>query len=146
MALALAAAAPAEGYLVTVRAVELKSEDGRWVTVAEPDNEVDLSAEEAGLSFFNSHGRIPEGRYVNVRVRFEKAPRAGSANWNLSSGRALVLSAGRDMDPLTVEDGSFIGVWFTLNLEDSSVKQVSLTVDEDSRTLAGSETVLSDLI
>ncbi|OGW91434.1 MAG: hypothetical protein A3D28_00450 [Omnitrophica bacterium RIFCSPHIGHO2_02_FULL_63_14] len=131
---------------MTVQGIQLKSEDGRWITVAEPDNEVDLSAEEAGLSFFNGHGRIPEGRYVNVRVRFEKAPRPEGGNWNLSAGRTLTLTAREDLEPLTVGGSSFIGVWFTLDLGDSDVKQVSLTVDEDSRTLAGSETVLSDLI
>ena len=131
---------------MTVQGIQLKSEDGRWITVAEPDNEVDLSAEEAGFSFFNSHGRIPAGRYVNVRVRFEKAPVPGAANWNLRAGQTLTLRAKSDLAPFTVTNGSFIGVWFTLDLGDSDVKQVSLTVDEDSRTLAGSETVLSDLI
>ena len=145
--------------------MELKRADGSWTAVAEPDHPVDLAAEEAGLSFFNNQGRVPEGGYVNFRVtlsdRVRVAGRDGDfytaaggeaeigtvagpsgAPPKISSfrekvptlsrrgppgdvtlrlvpgGGSLVLSGREDFGtPLRVAQGSFIGVWFTLDLK-----------------------------
>lgn len=73
-------------YAITIRKVELRSTDGTWVTVVEPDRVIDLINEEPVVSFFNN-GRIPEGSYVNFRlVLSETVTIAGCVKNNCTMG------------------------------------------------------------
>lgn len=54
--------------VVTIKSVFLKNLQGDWIKIIEPDKQVDLVSHEAFLSFFNRDGRIPEGKYVNIKI------------------------------------------------------------------------------
>lgn len=114
--------------VITIHSVELKNSAGQWVTVIEPDKQVDLAKEEAGLSFFNN-GRVPDGGYVNFRLKLFD-----------SGHQPLEVFGSMDfIKPLVVQKGSFVGVWFTLDLAKMAVSELTITVDQDTRNLAHQE-------
>ncbi len=53
--------------MATVKRVDLKNDQGEWITVIEPDKAIDIENDPLSISFFNS-GRIPAGNYENFRV------------------------------------------------------------------------------
>lgn len=97
-ALLLLASAPAfadgvpSHYVVTIEKIELKTEEGRWVTVIQPDKQVDLIESEARVAFFNN-GRVPEGRYLNFRITLsDRVKVAGQdhASWIREGGEQVL--------------------------------------------------------
>ena len=118
---------PPNQFVITIKSVELKNAVGEWLTVIEPDRRVDIAKEEPGLSFFNN-GRVPAGEYVNFRL-------------NLSDSSITEVTGSSDFQkPLTLKKGSFVGVWFSLDLKDPArISELSVTVDEDTRNLEASD-------
>jgi hypothetical protein len=116
-------------WVITIKSVELKNTQGQWLTVIEPDKQVDLATEEPFISFFNN-GRIPSGEYVNFRVSFlDKANKERS------------LSAIRDWDqPVVVKKGAFVSVEFEIErAQKARVSYAALTVDDTIRSYLDSE-------
>ena len=62
-------------FVITIVKVELKSVAGRWVTILEPDKEVDLVNAEPTVSFFNNQGKVPAGKYANFRITLSETIR-----------------------------------------------------------------------
>lgn len=116
-------------FFVTVDEVQLKHVSGDWVRVIRPDSRVNLDHADPSVRFFNN-GRIPEGRYVNVRVRFTP----DSVGWPLTLERAEDYRV-----PVDIRKGSFINVSFQLDpallpqLSPGAVLEVRLTADQDER-------------
>ncbi len=126
-----AAAVPA-GSVITIKSVELKNDKGQWLTIIEPDKQVDITKEESGLSFFNNN-RVPPGNYVNFRiVVFERSPK-----------ETMEVHGIKDFMPsLEVKRGSFIGVWFQFDLRllpAKEIRQVTVTLDEKTVVYSGDE-------
>ena len=121
---ALGANTVATGYVITIENVELMNSTGAWVSVIRPDKRVDLLSTEAAISFFNNTGRVPAGSYENFRIEFFRP-----------DGQKVRLGAvNKIANPLQVKKGSFIRVWFDLEVtgEQASVlqaKKASVTVD-----------------
>ena len=132
----LHAGAFTEPFFVTVERVELKDTAGVWVKIIEPDRRFDLLSEEPVVQFFNNTGRIPAGTYTNVRVtaRMDEDPRA------VVFGRKLDYET-----PLAIARGAFVRVRFLFDLEsgsrtldERSVREVHVSIDEDERQEPGS--------
>ncbi len=105
----------------------MKDGMGQWVKVIEPDRRVDLSKEEAVVSFFNNGGRVRAGGYKNFRIDF--------FDGNLNKARTL--SAKNDFEKvIEVKRGSFVYVSFSLVMKERvAVEKARVDVDEDSREL-----------
>lgn len=118
--------------MITIKSVELKDSQGLWVTVIEPDKQVDLAAEEPSVSFFNN-GRVVPGNYVNFRIVF------------LDERGERKLSAVQDAQkPLALKKGSFVNVNFKLELSgQAKARQAEITVDETIRAYSAFELVES---
>ncbi len=127
--------APAQS-IITIKSVQLKSDQGNWLTVIEPDRQVDLLNEEAGLSFFNN-GRVPPGSYINFKIVY----------FTDSQDKTTEVSAAEDLrDPLLVKNGSFIGAWFKLDhrrLPLTDIQEVSITLDDSTRVYPGNQVVIA---
>jgi hypothetical protein len=125
----------AQARVVTIDRVELKNPEHHWLVIAEPDHAVDLSNQELGFSFFNK-GKVPPGSYINFRVLFSETTLEDGEKGNFKTNpvsRMELTAAGDLSDPLTVKEGSFIGVWFKLNSRDwpsKEVTEMTLTIDE----------------
>ncbi len=122
-------------YVIIIKGVYLKNDAGEWIKVIEPDRKVDLSREEAVVTFFNNAGRVPAGSYKNFRVDFFSAGDSNSVRKLLSKDDfERVVAVGK---------GSFIRVAFDLKLEQSlAVEKADLTVGEDERKLLGNSLIL----
>lgn len=119
-------------HVITIKSVELEKDSGGWVTIIEPDHQVDLANQEAVISFFNNGRRVPPGSYRNFKIIFD----------NEETGEKIRLyGVGNFSEPLKVAPRSFISVSFELNLartlRDSRVKQVAVVVDEQALTIPG---------
>ncbi len=113
--------------LVTIQSVHLKNSEGQWIKIIEPDRQIDVVKEEPGLSFFNN-GRVPDGEYVNFKLTV------------LKEGTMELFSPEDLRKPLIVKRGSFVGVWFSLDpKEPTRILGLSVTVDQDTRSLANEE-------
>ena len=111
-------------YVITIENVELMNTAGTWVSVIRPDKRVDLLSTEATVSFFNNTERVPAGSYENFRIDFF---RPDGQKVRLGAGSALA-------NPLQVKKGSFIRVWFDLEVMAGQetvlqAKKASVTVD-----------------
>ncbi len=128
---AFAETGPAQ-CIMTIQSVELKNEKGEWLTVLEPDRQVDLAQEEPRVSFFNN-GRVPPGNYLNFRLTvFGRYP-----------GRTIEVFGKEDLKaPLVVKRGSFVGVHFKLDecgFPPKEIRELSVTVDEVTKTYGSRE-------
>ncbi len=128
----LRAAGDPDSCTVYLKSVQLKKSSGEWITVIDPDKAVDLTKEEAGISFFNNQGRVPEGSYVNFgiilseRVRFSGRDGAHSTqgvvtarldlNRDPSSDEATLTAREDFSPPIAVKKGDFLSVWFHWDL------------------------------
>ena len=114
-------------FFITIEKIELKNAAGEWVTVIRPDRRLDLEQEEPTVRFFNN-GRIAPGEYGNVRVTLTEATLERKADFS---------------PPLSIKQGSFVNVSFLFDLNaadqlnEQTVRQVSVTVDQDERTDKG---------
>jgi hypothetical protein len=154
--------------IITIEKLELKNNSGEWVTLLQPDLQVDLVVKDPSLSFSNASGKIPPGNYINFRVILSETIKVSgrdhenmtkadgeveitgsamqlrdlpgvfsgykekSATWNLSaeapikvhlnfnngdSDDVMTVTRRRDFaDPLEIKKGSFVYVWFMLDL------------------------------
>lgn len=155
---ASAAVDPA-GCAITIAKVELKSDTGRWITVAEPDHRVDIVREEPGFSFFND-GRVPAGKYTNFRITLLDTVKVTTPSGDIfrqsvsRPGRGPEITGlGAFIEPLTIGRSSFIGVRFGLDLRASvdgsgktyvftpprTVEWAELTIDETSKRVNKNE-------
>lgn len=140
--------------VITIKSVQLKSDKGQWITVIEPDHEVDIVKEEPGLSFFN-RGRVPEGKYTNFKLTLLEAVKVTDAGGRFCTAvrptggapGAIEISGAKDFEePIRLKKGSFIGVWFSVDLKGTiegnlfrvpeKVSGLTITVDENSRNLS----------
>lgn len=113
--------------VITIKSVQLEKDSGEWITVVEPDHKVDLAEQEPRVSFFNNGRRVPVGSYRNFKVIF----------YNKSSGQEIQIYGNKNfLEPLKVKTGSFISVWFDLNLCDK-VEQATVVVDDQKVTILG---------
>ena len=119
---------------ITLDRVELKNAAGEWVTVLQPDRRLDLMQEEPAVRFFNN-GRIPNGKYSNVRVSFtaEEPVR-----------KMMKLERTKDYKPaVAIKKGTFIGVAFLFDrlgeapLSAETVKEVRLVADQEEHIDGG---------
>lgn len=104
------AEADAEKFIVTIRKVELKTVDGRWITVLEPDKEVDLVSAEPTVSFFNNQGRVPAGRYSNFRLTLSEMIRFSGydkRHFTREGGRSRLVGAASRASELPGEFTAF---------------------------------------
>ena len=159
-------------YVITIKSVQLKNNTGQWITVIEPDRQVDLVTTEPSVSFFNNAGRVPPGNYINFKVEIletiklagklrgiemtkeggevtiggtaesaeelpgtftsveetaptwnDKAEGVVRVHLNLNhedENDVISIHAKRDLVPaLEVKKGSFIRVWFDLDLKNT---------------------------
>ena len=120
-------------YVIIIKGVYLKNDSGEWIKVIEPDRRVDLSQEEAAVTFFNNAGRVPAGSYKNFRVDFFSAE--DPACLPDRQGSARRLSSKNDLEKaVMVNKGSFIRVAFDLQLDKTiAVQSADLAVGEDAR-------------
>ena len=121
--------------IITIKSVQLQKDSGEWITVIEPDHQVDLANQEPKISFFNDARRVPEGRYSNFKILFNLK---GSEN-------EIQLYGGNDFkEALEVRKRSFVSVWFKLDLTDvpngllpKKVEQAAVIVDEQTAVISG---------
>lgn len=128
---------PAFAAIITVDSFALKNTAGEWVTVIEPDLRVDTERVEPAITFLNSAGRVPPGDYVNLKVAVSPVPRELEAK---------AFTRRSDFErPFTVKKGSFIRVRFDWDSEKTppeSVREVSILVDQEEKTILGEEIAL----
>ena len=119
-------------FFITIDRVELKNASGEWVTVIRPDRRVDLTQQEAVVRFFNN-GRIPAGRYTNVRVSLTEEE---------GTKKKRIFERSSDYSPsVLIQKGAFVGVSFSFSFgvdaqkpfSAETVKEVRLVVDQDER-------------
>ena len=69
----------AETYIVRVLRVEIRKTDGTWITIATPNQEIDITSANAGATVGSLSGFVPPGSYDNFRLRLSETMRfAGS--------------------------------------------------------------------
>lgn len=75
LSLKAAASGDAESYKMTITKIEFKKSDGTWVTIASPNQEIDIAAANAGdvAGSLLSDSAIPAGSYVNFRLTANKS-------------------------------------------------------------------------
>lgn len=115
-----------KNHSITIQKVELKSTSGEWMSIIEPDRVVDLSKEEAMVSFYNN-GRVPEAEYNNFRITITKP-----------NGQNLQIFGIQDFTGLSVKKTSFISVSFDIQLVSEyqeEIKSVEINVDERTEEL-----------
>jgi hypothetical protein len=61
-------------YKMTVQSIQLKKSDGTWVTIAQPNQEIDIASVSAGATAASllSDAPIPVGQYVNFKMVFSE--------------------------------------------------------------------------
>ena len=143
-----AASAPSE-CVITIKSVQLKKDSGEWITVIEPDYQVDLVNQEPAVSFFNNGRRVPPGNYSNFKALLLRTIKVKDTK-RLSfiyeaPNNEIAIYGSRDFpEPLKVKTASFIGVRFGLDLSNTivdsgpeahflppkKVKSATVTVDD----------------
>lgn len=89
------AAGDASTYKITVQRIELKNTADTWVTIATPNQEIDIASVAAGAvagSLLND-AAIPVGNYDNFRIRVSetiKVSGSDGANYTNASGSAIL--------------------------------------------------------
>ena len=125
--------------VVTLKKVELKNFKNEWVTIIEPDRSVDPARRELGVTLVNN-GRVPEGQYLNFRVTLSEFVDRHSKEKN-----TLIFLRSDLAQPLRVQRGSFIGIWFHLDWKEdvarSELSEAEVTVDETTQTINGAEII-----
>ena len=140
------AAQNVSSYIITIQSVQLLAADGRWVTVIEPDRQVDLLKEEPSVSFFNN-GRVEPGEYMNVKIvlsgRVKEVDSSGVSRYTELRGsldRVEIFKTDCFEKPLVIKKGSFAGVWFTFDkIPPSGISEVALAVDQTQTRVSGNE-------
>jgi hypothetical protein len=144
--------------VVTIKSVQLKKDSGEWITVIEPDHQVDLVSQEPTVSFFNNGRRVPPGDYSNFKIlllKMIKGKDAKHLSFIYESPKDEIVIYGRKdfLQFLKVKVGSFISVWFGVDLSNTTVgsgsevtflppkeiKEATVTVDEQKITIPSSE-------
>ena len=119
----------------------LKNNAGEWITVVEPDKQVDLFSDQGKVTFFNQ-GRIPEGDYLNFKlvisetVKVREADRFG--NKTKSGGVEIIGGTAKDNFELPGEITSFIEKSPTWN--DKEEGEITATINfnnEDEDDIIG---------
>lgn len=109
------AAGNPDTYKVTVQSVQLKNDAGNWVTIATPNQEIDIADAGVGAvagSFMND-AVIPPGNYVNFKIVLSETVKFsgsdGATNFTrsggsitLTGGDANAASTATWVDPLPV--------------------------------------------
>ena len=100
--------------VITIKSVQLEKDSGEWITVVEPDRQVDLISQEATISFFNNGRRVPSGHYKNFKIMISKIVKVKGADGNnktRAGGFSVIHSAAVDASelqgkPLSVKESS----------------------------------------
>lgn len=86
-------------YKVTVQSVQLKNDAGTWITIATPNQEIDIASAAAGAvagSFMND-ATVPPGNYVNFKIVLsETMTFSGSDGANFTRSGGDVTITGND--------------------------------------------------
>ncbi len=110
---------------MTIKSVQLKKSTGEWVTVIEPDHQVDLVNQEPMVSFLNNGRRVSPGTYINFKIILSETVKvkgvdgtSKTLNFNAQDkdGEMQIYSREDLLQPLRIKEHSFIGVWFDLDL------------------------------
>jgi hypothetical protein len=77
----------------TIKEIQIRHVDGRWVSIFQGEKEIETSDEEAVIKVTNRPGFIPEGRYENIKISLSETIRfAGHQGPNYSKeGGSIVI-------------------------------------------------------
>ena len=125
------AAGDADVYRVTVMSIQLLNTSDEWVTIATPNEEVNICNANAGevARSFASDAQVPVGSYKNFRIRLsETMTVSGSdgAHYTTSGGRVTLVGDGTCAS--TVDWGSY-----------PPTAQVTLSEGAESHTTTASQ-------
>ena len=142
--LSAAADSPAR-CVITIKSVQLQKDSGEWLTVIEPDRQVDLVSQEPVVSFFNDGHRVAPGRYRNFKITQLKTINLTDKNGIPFLYEAptdeILISGKNDLEEfLEVKAKSFVSVLFELDLSflpPKSIKQVTIAVDTQKAVISG---------
>ena len=86
----------ADTYKITVQKIQLKNSSGEWITIATPNQEIDIASVNAGstvASFFND-ASIPVGSYKNFKIVNSETIKVSGADGThyTKSGGAVTIS------------------------------------------------------
>lgn len=89
-------AGDATTYKMTVQTVQLKTSAGNWVTIASPNQEIDIASVSGGAaagSFFND-AAIPVGSYVNFKLILSETMKFSGSDQghNTTAGGTITLT------------------------------------------------------
>ena len=147
---AFAAGDPSE-CVITIKEVQLKKDSGEWITVIEPDHQVDLVNQEPMISFFNNGRRVPPGDYSNFKILLLRTIKIKNAqHFSLvyeSPNDEIAISGSEDfLQPLKVKRGSFISVRFVLDLSGTIVDTAARTYFLPPKKVKGATVAVDDQI
>ncbi len=148
--------------VITIESVLLKKDSGEWITIIDPDHQVDLMHQDPTVSFFNNGRRVPPGKYSNFKILLSKTIKAGTVEkpdliYDAKSSE-IAIYGNRDLAKiLSVSASSFISVWFNLDLSNTvsgrgpqaeftpprQVRQAKITIDDQEVVVPGSDITLS---
>lgn len=83
----------AETYIVRVLRVEIRKTDGTWITIATPNQEIDIASANAGATAGSLSGSVPPGSYDNFRLRLSETMRfsgSDTAQYTRAGGNVTV--------------------------------------------------------
>lgn len=128
------AAGDPTSYKITVQKFELKRTDDTWVTISQPNQEIDLAAVDPGLAAGSLLGNIPSGTYDNFRLTISetiKVTGSDGANYTNQDGVAVMEgSAATDADIDSMTPSAFNETSETWN--NTSAGEMSIQVNLDN--------------
>ena len=119
--------------IVTLKSVEIKDGQGRWLKGVTSDKRVNLAFGRPVLSFFNN-GRLPEGDLINFKITFSE----GSGD-SLSE---TSVCARNDFPPVLIRKNSFFSVRFWASPLIDEIKKLQLTLDTIAITLTDEDVLV----
>jgi len=144
--------------VITIKSVELKKDSGAWITVIEPDHQVDLVNQRPIVSFFNNGRRVPPGHYLNFKIVLLRTIKVETSEHLQFIYEAphdeISIYGSKDFDrPVNVNGQSFISVSFELDLSRTvdvsnskavflppkKVKGVTMIVDDRQIAISGDD-------
>lgn len=133
-------------YKMTVQQIQLMKSDGTWVTIGQPNQEIDIASVNAGATAASlvSDDPVPPGQYVNFKLLIsENMTFSGSDGAHYTVNGGDVTIRGADANAASTEDWGVSGspnVTFTETTEshtatepaDVSQEEVTARLDLDA--------------
>ena len=124
---------PPNKFIVTLKSLMLKNNTGQWITVAEPDKQVDLFSNQLQVSLFNQ-GRIPDGNYINFKLIISETIKISESdnfgNKTKAGGVEIISGTAETNFDLPGEITSFVEKSPTWNEEEEG--EITATIDFDN--------------